>query len=81
VPFSSLKAIFLYKWMHFILDSIHACFLKNVYLFVEMHFNKDTLSPASIGEEELDFVLNLRVFLQKVLFLIKGYKVSNKNYP
>ena len=46
-----------------------------------MHFNKDTLSPASIGEEELDFVLNLRVFLQKVLFLIKGYKVSNKNYP
>lgn len=42
----------------FYLDSIHAYFL-NVYLFVEMHSNKDPVFQASIGAKELDFMLNL----------------------
>lgn len=50
---------------------------KNVYLFVEMHSNKDLVFQASIGAKELGFMLNLRVFPvsifpHKRLHYIKG---------
>lgn len=35
---------------------------KNVYLFVEMHSNKDPVFQASKGAKELGFTLNLKVF-------------------
>lgn len=68
MPFSSVKAILQLKWMHFILDSIHTSFLKNVYLFVEIHSNKDTLSQASIGPKGIRFCVKFKVFFPKSVF-------------
>lgn len=43
-------------------------FFKNVYLCAEMHFNKDTLSQASIGAKGIRFCVKFKVFFPKKYF-------------
>lgn len=45
-----------------------------------MHFNKDTLSQASIGAKGIRFCVKFKVFFPKSIFLIKGYTGSKENH-